>query len=142
MIVPLVVIDTNVLVSGLLSVDPQAMACQVLDSMLAGRFVYLLSPTLLDEYRNVLLRPKIQRVHGLNESEIDTLLTEIVTHAVWRDPPQTTAAPDPGDNHLWDLLNTTQGSVLVTGDQLLLQNPPEFASVIGLRSFLEMLTRG
>ena len=136
---PVAIIDTNVLVSGLISADPQAAACRVVDGLLSGRFIFLLSPALLDEYRNVLLRPKIQRLHGLNETEIDTLLTEIVANAVWRDPPATISAPDPGDNHLWDLLNSTKGSVLVTGDQRLLQNPPELASVMGLRSFVDRM---
>lgn len=76
------VIDTNVLVSGLISSDPQAAACRIVDAMLEGRFIYLLSPSLLDEYRTVLLRPKIRKLHGLAVSDIDRILTEIVANAV------------------------------------------------------------
>ncbi len=40
---PLVVVDTNVVVSGLLSSQPQSPPCLVLDGMLEGRFPFLLS---------------------------------------------------------------------------------------------------
>jgi len=43
--------------------------------MLAGRIVFLLSAELLDEYRAVTLRPRIKKLHGLGESEIDKILT-------------------------------------------------------------------
>jgi hypothetical protein len=37
----------------------------VLDAMLSGSLHYLMSPALLAEYRSVLLRPKVTRLHGL-----------------------------------------------------------------------------
>lgn len=136
---PLTVIDTNVVVSGLISGDPQALVCRIVDGMLAATFVYLLSPALLDEYRAVLLRPKIQKLHGLNPKEVDRILSEMVINAIWREPDLSVAAPEPGDDHLWALLSAHKGSILVTGDRLLLDNPPDFASVISPRSFVALL---
>ena len=56
----------------------------------------------------------------------DGLLATITANAVWRDPPSpssATTAPDAGDAHLWDLLACEPHAALVTGDQLLLNNP-------------------
>ena len=47
------------------------------------------------------------------------------------------SAPDSGDDHLWALMKACRGIVLVTGDRLLLENPPDFASVLKPLSFLE-----
>jgi predicted nucleic acid-binding protein len=97
-----------------------------------------LSPILLDEYRAVLLRSKIQKLHGLVAADIDRILTEIVINAIWREPALRVSAPDSGDDHLWALMLACRGSILVTGDRLLLENPPNFASVIKPLSFLSM----
>lgn len=104
--------------------------------MLAGRIVFLLSADLLDEYREVMLRPKIKKLHGLREREIDKVLTDVVSNGIWREPTGPAAAPDPGDNHLWRLLRTQRGSLLVTGDQLLLKQPRESASVVSPVTFV------
>jgi putative PIN family toxin of toxin-antitoxin system len=140
MSLPTVIIDTNVVVAGLISKNPVATVCRILDAMLSGRLPYLLSPDLLDEYQQVLSRPKIKRLHGLNEQEVDCILEELAANAVWRDPSVSDDAPDPGDNHLWSLLKSQQGSILVTGDKMLSANPPGKASVISPKHFLEIFT--
>lgn len=45
--------------------------------------------------RAVVLRPKLARAHGLNETEIDALLTEITANALWRVHPQMTCIKCP-----------------------------------------------
>ncbi len=135
----LAIIDTNVVVSGLISGDPQALVCRILDGMLTASFIYLLSPALLDEYREVLLRPKLKQCHGLSAEEVDRILEDMAANAIWREPHQPLAAPEPGDDHLWALMAAHKGCILVTGDRLLLDNPPDFASVISPRSFIELL---
>jgi putative PIN family toxin of toxin-antitoxin system len=128
----LFIVDTNVLVAGLITSQPSSPTAQVLDAMLDGRLLYLLSPALLREYRQVLLRPKLVRLHGLSEDEIDRLLTELTANALWREPSQDApeSAPDPGDDHLWALLGSELGAILVTGDALLLDNPRAGSTVI------------
>ena len=102
--------------------------------MLNGGIMYVLSPALLQEYRMVLLRPKLRHLHGLSELEVDQLLTEITANSIWREPSTSLSAsqqaPDPGDNHLWDLLLQTPDTILITGDQLLLCKPPAEGAVI------------
>ncbi len=138
----LCVIDTNVIVSGLIGGDSNSPPARILDAMLDGEISYLMSSELLDEYLTVLRRPRLVLVHGLTEEELDHLLTDLVANAVWREPvdePVSTGfAPDPGDNHLWALLASHSQALLVTGDRLLLERPPGDASVISPRHFVEM----
>lgn len=124
------VVDTNVVVAGLSTGRADSPVAAVLDAMLRGSLLFLLSPDLIDEYRSVLLRPKLRESHGLSAAEIDQVLVELTANAMWSEPKAGSAAPDPGDDHLWSLLETHAGSILITGDQLLLRNPPSNHSVI------------
>lgn len=135
------VIDTNIVVAGLITADVNSPTARILDSMLKGEIPYLMSEELLFEYASVLRRPKLANLHQLTETEIDTLLAEIVVNAVWREPVTSEEAPDVGDNHLWRLLASEAGSILVTGDQLLAENPPETHSVISARGYAELILR-
>jgi putative PIN family toxin of toxin-antitoxin system len=137
MTLPTVIIDTNVVVAGLITKNPSASVCRILDAMLSGRLPYLLSPDLLDEYQRVLSRPKISQLHGLNTKEVDNILEELAANAIWRDPTKSDDAPDQGDNHLWSLLKSQQDSILVTGDKMLTANPPDKSSVITPQHFLK-----
>ena len=143
---PSFVVDTNVVAGGLLTHDPSATTARILNAMLRGGFPFLLGPELLGGYRSVLLRPRIQGLHGLSAEEVDALLTALVALAQWREPGRTAAdtpagAPDPGDDHLWRLLASTAGTVLVTGDELLQRRPPPFARVLTPRACAELLAK-
>ncbi|MBS0506111.1 MAG: putative toxin-antitoxin system toxin component, PIN family [Proteobacteria bacterium] len=121
----LFIVDTNVLAAGLMTREAASPTARILTAMLDGRIAFLLSPALLHEYRTVLLRPKLQRIHGLTSAQLDTVLTDIVANAMWREPlPDALhAASDPGDGHLWALLAQEPAAILVTGDRLLLESP-------------------
>jgi len=134
---PVFVVDTNVLAAGLITKDGISPVTRIVDAMLSGKLIYLISPSLLDEYRAVLVRPKLNRLHGLSTQEVDLLLTELVANAIWREPATTVSAPDRGDDHLWALLTAYSGSILITGDRLLLDNPPEPASVISPGTYVD-----
>lgn len=122
----LVIVDTNVVVAGLLTADPASPTAQILDLMLSGRLLFLLSPELLAEYRAVLLRSRIRALHQLSDEEVDSVLTEVTTNALWRTPPLSPhhMPPDPGDRHLWALLESEPAATLVTDDKLLLEHAP------------------
>lgn len=138
---PLAVVDTNVVVAGLITADATAPTSRILSGMQRGAFAFLLSTALLSEYRDVLLRAKIRKVHGLNEREIDLLLTQIALNAIVREPEAAPGAPDPGDDHLWALVLNEPGSALVTGDLVLVRKPPPGSKVLSPRQFAEMLQR-
>jgi len=137
------IIDTNILVSGLISGNHLSPPSMIVDGMLQAAFPFLLSVELLQEYRQVLLRPKIQRLHKLAEAEIDIIMEELVANAIFRESVETSSqAPDKNDQHLWELLAAMPDALLITGDQLLLINPPDFARVISAQSFLTLLKLG
>jgi putative PIN family toxin of toxin-antitoxin system len=133
----IVVVDTNVVVSGLLTSDERAPTARLLDAMLSGELRFLLSVDLLAEYREVLLRPAIRQRHGLDERGVDALLTALAENAVVCepiDPPS--PPPDPGDLHLWSILAARQDAVLITGDRALLDDPPPWTTVISPAGFV------
>jgi putative PIN family toxin of toxin-antitoxin system len=132
-----VIVDTNVVVSGLLTESNDSPVVRILDGMLAARFPFALSEALLAEYRTVLVRPKLRTLHGLTVGEVDTLLTTIAQHAIELEPVTGPAAPDPGDQLLWDLLSARPDLLLVTGDKLLLRDLRMKSRVISPLAFAE-----
>lgn len=133
------VVDTNVIVSGLIGTDPNSPPVRILDAMLNGDLLYLMSSALLAEYSAVLRRPRIARLHSLADDELDRFLTELTANAVWRQPSSHPPAPESGDNHLWALLSSWPHCRLVTGDRLLLENPPDTAVVLTPRQVVDTL---
>ncbi len=71
------IIDTNVIVSGLIGADSSSPPARILDAMLDGDLLYLMSDDLLNEYSSVLRRPRLVRLHGRTDDEIDRLLTDL-----------------------------------------------------------------
>ena len=135
------IVDTNVVGSGLITGKSSTPPTIILDSMLDGRLLYLMSGDLLTEYSTVLRRPRIASIHGLTDAQLDRFLTELVANAMWRDSLIADKAPDRKDDHLWGLLAGYPQAMLVTGDQLLLNNPPVECSVISPRSFVDSFLR-
>lgn len=123
----LALVDTNVVVSGVLAADQASPNGLILEAMLAGTLHFVLSEALLAEYREVLLRPAIAVRHGLTEAEVDALLEDLVVNAGLPDltaahgnPADADAgAPVPGDEHVVALLRAAAAAVLVTGDRRL-----------------------
>jgi predicted nucleic acid-binding protein len=137
------IIDTNVVVSAVLAGDRHAPPARVLDGMLAGRFLYLLSIDLIAEYRRVLCRPRIARRHGLGEAEIDVLLSDVTLNGAIREPVRRHhRGPDVGDRHLWDLLESDPTAALVTGDEALRKQAAAPDRVMTPRQFLALIERG
>ena len=131
------IIDTNVVVAALLTADSEASTARILDGMVRGDFPFVLSVALLAEYREVLTRARIRERHGLTTDQIDAVLAAIAANAIVRQAaPSEEVAPDAGDQHVWDLLATVQGAVLVTGDKQLLENAPVTASVVAPNEFV------
>jgi uncharacterized protein len=136
------VIDTNVLVASLLTSHADSPVAKILDGMLRASFRFALSEALLAEYRGVLLRPKLLKLHQLAEAEIDTILTALTRHAIVLPPskhPGAPPAPDVGDQFLWDLLTSRKDLILVTGDKILLQAGPLQARVMAPLEFAALV---
>ena len=119
---PAAIIDTNVVVAGLLTQQDTSPVARTLDGMLGAAFPFVLSEALLAEYRTVLVRPVLRKLHGLTVAEVEAILTDLAQHAVVLVPVAAPPAPDPGDQLLWGLLAARADLVLVSGDKLLLRD--------------------
>ena len=133
-----VIVDTNVVVAGLLSGSDTSLVVRVLDGMLAASFPFVVSEALLAEYRTVLLRPPVRKLHGLTVAEVEIILTDIAQNAIVLVPAASPRAPDPGDQLLWDLLGADPRLLLVTGDKLLLQDAAMQGRILSARDFVAL----
>lgn len=139
------VIDTNVLVSGLLTGTSGSPTRLVVDTMLTGTIPFVLSESLLAEYREVLLRPAVKARHGSVEADVDAVLEEVVLNASIREP----GPADPslalvdlapaGDEHLIALLAAVPEAVLVTGDRRLAERVVPWRAVMTPAQFVATL---
>jgi len=128
----LYVVDTNVIVSGVIGRGPESAPARLVSEMLAGRLPFLLSVDLLGEYRRVLLRPAITVRHGWTTDDVDVFLSALTMAAYLRQPAGIAEVHDPlpaddlppdcpdGDGHILDLLAHEGCSVLISGDRRLL----------------------
>ena len=134
-----VIVDTNVVVAGLITRNDTSPVARVLDGMLGAAFSFVLSEALLAEYRAVLVRPVLRKLHGLTVAEVEEILTDLAQHAIVLAPmptPPAPLAPDPGDQLLWELLAAKADLALVTGDKLLLKDAGMRGRVISPHAFI------
>ena len=134
---PAIIVDTNVVVAGLLTGNDTSPVARILDGMLMAAFPFVVSEALLAEYRTVLVRPGLRKLHGLTVAEVETLLTDIAQHAIVLAPVAAPPAPDPGDQLLWELLAARADLLLVTGDKALQRDPGMQSRVVSPQSFVE-----
>lgn len=131
-----VIVDTNVVVAGLLTRHETSPVARILDGMLSAAFPFVISQALLAEYRAVLVRPGLRKLHGLTIDEVETVLADLAQHAIVLVPVAAAPAPDPGDQLLWELLAAKADLLLVTGDKLLLRDAGMRGRVISPQVFV------
>lgn len=131
------IIDTNVVIAGLLTDRADSPVARILDGMLAATFPFVLSEPLLAEYYAVLRRPALRKAHGLSPAEIDIILVDIAHRAIVLEPVAAPPAPEPGDQHLWSLLAARDDLMLVTGDKLLRQDADMASRILLPAEFVE-----
>ena len=120
---PAAIVDTNVVVAGLPIADNPLPVAAILQGMLKGELRFVVSAALLDEYRDVLARPPLRKLHGLADESLQALIARIEAIAEIVQPlPTEASAPDPGDQMLWELLAARADLLLVTGDKQLLRD--------------------
>ena len=105
------VLDTNVLVSGLISA--KGPPGRLIDAVLARRLQIAFDDRILQEYKDVLARPKFQ----FKPADV-TALWEILPfqcHLVAM-PVAGLEASDPGDTKFLEVAAATEAKILVTGN--------------------------
>lgn len=130
------VIDSNVLVAGLLSKRADSPVARILDGMVAAEFRFAVSVELIAEYHRVLRYPKVARLHGFDDEQINDFLSGLILNAQVREPVAVEVEiSDAADRFLFQLLAGLNSGALVTGDKRLLVQAPDWASVVGADSF-------
>ena len=88
------VIDTNVIVSALITKRPDSPVLQVMQRIFSGRVCVLVNDEILSEYKEVLTRPKFE----LNPESVDSVISELQKHCVNVDASESEVQlPDPKD---------------------------------------------
>ncbi len=110
------VVDTNVIVSALLSKKDDTATVQVLRAMLEGRFTPLYHEDILDEYEEVLHRPKFH----LSKDVIQTVISAVKRYGIEVFPqPTGEILIDMDDLVFYEVAmeKRDDGAYLVTGNQ-------------------------
>lgn len=107
------VIDTNVLVSAMLSKHSDSATVRVIDLFFDDKIVPLVNEEILKEYNDVLHRKKFHFPTNL----INTILQEIRLRGIMLDRTKSTLEfPDPKDVVFYEVALSKDGSFLVTGN--------------------------
>jgi len=108
----IIVIDTNVLVSGLLKETGNPAA--LINHLLTGRLKLAYDLRIITEYREVLKRPKF----SFKPAEIDALLNFIEAEGLLVYPDSLALnLPDPADLAFLEVACSIESKVLVTGNK-------------------------
>lgn len=101
------VIDTNIIVSALLS--PEGTAFQILSDVLDGKYEVLISKEIYEEYDEVLRRPKF----NFDKDIIDYLLSWFRRNAIWIEVTKSDIAmPDEKDRIFFDVAKCCKARLL------------------------------
>ena len=94
------VIDTNVLISGMLK--SPSIPNDIIKKCLAGNIIPLINEKIIAEYREVTARPKFH----FPSSSVETLLNGIIRRSLWQNPDELTneEIPDPKDLIFYETL--------------------------------------
>ncbi|MBN2656297.1 MAG: putative toxin-antitoxin system toxin component, PIN family [Spirochaetales bacterium] len=124
-----IVLDTNVLVSGVLS--PNGIPAQILNLVLEKKVTLITDTRILAEYSEVLKRPKF----GFKPEWINPLLDFIKMESELVIPePINISFPDPDDIMFWEVAKTGKALYIVSGN---LKHFPEDPMVVSPAHFME-----
>ena len=106
-----VVLDTNVLVSALLT--PNGLPAEILNRILGGEILLYCSSDIFLEYQVVLKRKKF----GFSTHSVHQFLDELETLSIFVTPTQSfSVCKDPEDNKFIDCAIASEASYIVTGN--------------------------
>lgn len=107
------VVDTNVLVSALLSRHADASTVKVVEAFLKRKFKLLFNRDIFNEYYDVLFRPRLK----LPEEKVRKLLTQIGSEGIASNRLHSDEFfPDPKDVVFYEVALSKEGAYLVTGN--------------------------
>jgi len=133
------VIDTNILVSGV--IKPTGAAGRLMGLLRLGHFIFVYSPSTMEEVIRVLSRPRIQRKYGITDDDVRTVAQLLILRGMEVIPTEhITACRDAKDNIFLEVAVAGQVDVLVSGDEdLLVLHPFRGIPILTVRQFLANL---
>lgn len=134
----LAVIDTNVLVSALFSKHPDSATVQIIEKIYTGEIVPLYSDSILEEYEEVLCRPKFY----FSVSMIHTLIGSIKTNGISVNPSPTGAElPDMDDLVFYEVVmkKRPDNAYLITGN---IRHFPKEPFIVTPNEMLDIIRSG
>ena len=134
-----VVLDTNILVSSLIS--PAGIPAAIYKAWEEGLFVLLTCVEQLDELRATLQKPKVAAL--IKPYKAGRLVNQLKKLAdVVVDLPSVNRSPDPDDNYLLALAEAGKADYLVTGDKsgLLPLSTHKATRITTARTFTSLIT--
>lgn len=117
------VIDTNVLVSALLSPKNDSATVQVIEKVLKREIIPLYSDKILSEYTNVLHRKKF----NFSKDAVDYLVEAIKTFGILKNP---------SDNEIYKIILEDEYNYLITGN---IKHFPKSSRVITAREMINLI---
>lgn len=133
------VIDTNVLVSALLSSKDDAATVQVVSKLLGGEIIPIYSYYIIKEYREVLSRKKF----GFSVDIVNYLLSAVEQYGILIEPsPSGLTLPDMNDLPFYEVVlekrNESDDAYLVTGN---IKHFPVKPFVVTPKELLDILNK-
>lgn len=107
------VIDTNVLVSAILSIHPDSATVIIRDKIIDGLIIPLYNADIIEEYRNVLTRPKFHFPAELVDAVLDVILQK--GFSLERTKTEEVFI-NPKDVVFYEIALSKEGSYVVTGN--------------------------
>lgn len=112
-----VVVDTNVIVSGLIGTGFPG---RIIEAWLFGEIHVVISQELKAEVNRILLKPSVRELLGSKGvSNVKTVLGTLFNKALIVLPQSVKdeVFPDKNDHFLWELALTAKAQIIVTGDK-------------------------
>ena len=131
------VVDTNVLVSALLSGNETAATVQIVANLIAGKIIPVYSTEIMQESREVLSRPKFK----FSAEMISYLLSAIDKYGILVEPASMDIVlPDMKDLPFYEVVmeKRSDNAYLVTGN---LKHFPKEPFIVTARQMLDILNR-
>ena len=139
----IVVLDTNIIISAMLS--PGGNASAVIRLWEADEFDVAISPALISETRRTLTYERVNKYLMLTSKELDSFLKRFQSIVINVDPQEhlDVIKDDPDDNRVLECALEAKASYIVSGDHHLLQlKEHQGVVILSPASFLALLKLG
>jgi len=135
-----VVLDANQFASAL--IKPGSNPAKVLDCLKDNMFQLVISASVIDEIKRILLYPKLKKIHGLGTEEIDSFFDDLSAFALFTpEELKLSAVPGDSDDDKY-VVCAIEGKAeyIISGDHHLLDlGNWEGVKIVTPKEFLELL---